>query len=179
MIACYLQSHCTISYGAKFDQPQLSTWTFSKDTLAALTQGAESRGQHYFTACIFARHGTAAVSPEILLTLLPRLISAATRGGSHKRTIFPHLLGLAFIASWGPSGVLHTKHTVRAMTRINVVPVEDLTDQHLMAEYRELPMVLAAARRSKIEGYEVSHAYTLNKGHVKFFYSKKRWLTSR
>ena len=28
------------------------------------------------------------------------------------------------------------------MTRINVVPVKELSDQHLIAEYRELPRVI-------------------------------------
>lgn len=28
------------------------------------------------------------------------------------------------------------------MTRINVIPVSELSDQHLIAEYRELPRVL-------------------------------------
>lgn len=65
------------------------------------------------------------------------------------------------------------------MTRINVVAVSELTDQHLMAEYRELPMVLAAARRSKPTNYTPTTTYTLNKGHVKFFYNKKKWLYNR
>lgn len=65
------------------------------------------------------------------------------------------------------------------MTRINVVSVQDLTDQHLMAEYRELPMVVAAARRSKPDDYIPTNQYTLNKGHVKFFYNKKKWLYNR
>ena len=65
------------------------------------------------------------------------------------------------------------------MTRINTVDVKVLTDQHLMAEYRELPMVLAAARRSRPEKFVPSHEYTLNKGHVKFFYDKRAWLESR
>jgi len=65
------------------------------------------------------------------------------------------------------------------MTRINVIPPHELTDQHLMAEYRELPMVVAAARRSKPDGYEHTDKYTLNKGHVKFFYNKKKWLYNR
>lgn len=65
------------------------------------------------------------------------------------------------------------------MTRINVIPVEELTDQHLMAEYRELPMVPAAARRSKPEGYKHTTKYTLNQGHVKFFYDKKQFLMNR
>lgn len=65
------------------------------------------------------------------------------------------------------------------MTRINVIPVQDLTDQHLMAEYRELPMVPASARRSKPEGYKPTTVYTLNKGHVMFFYNKKKFLQNR
>lgn len=65
------------------------------------------------------------------------------------------------------------------MTRINVVDVKYLTDQHLMAEYAELAMVLSAAKRSKTENYISSTKYTLNKGHVKFFYNKKKWLYNR
>lgn len=65
------------------------------------------------------------------------------------------------------------------MTRINVLLVDELTDQHLMAEYRELPMVLASARRSSPSKFQPSDVYTLNKGHVKFFYNKKRWLYQR
>jgi len=65
------------------------------------------------------------------------------------------------------------------MTRINVIPVEELTDQHLMAEYRELPMVPAIARRSSPEGYNHTDRYTLNKGHVMFFYNKKKFLLNR
>lgn len=65
------------------------------------------------------------------------------------------------------------------MTRINVVPVTELSDQHLMAEYRELPMVLFAAKRSNPSKHQPSTAYTLNKGHVLFFYNKKKWLVRR
>lgn len=65
------------------------------------------------------------------------------------------------------------------MTRINVIPVHDLTDQHLMAEYRELPMVPAAARRSDPATYKPTSVYTLNKGHVSFFYDKKKYLLNR
>lgn len=65
------------------------------------------------------------------------------------------------------------------MTRINVIPVQELTDQHLMAEYRELPMVMASARRSSAVGYKPTDKYTLNKGHVMFFYNKKRYLLNR
>lgn len=65
------------------------------------------------------------------------------------------------------------------MTRINVVPVSELTDQHLMAEYRELPMVPAAARRSNPAKHKPSTQYTLNKGHVMFFFDKKQYLLDR
>jgi len=70
------------------------------------------------------------------------------------------------------------------MTRINTVDVKHLTDQHLMAEYRELPMVNAALNRSLSSKRGVRHSlippkYTLNKGHVMFFYDKGEWLYNR
>jgi len=65
------------------------------------------------------------------------------------------------------------------MTRINVIPVELLTDQHLMAEYRELPMIMGSARRSKPQKFNPPARYTLNSGHVLFFYNKKKYLTDR
>lgn len=65
------------------------------------------------------------------------------------------------------------------MTRINTIPVQQLTDQHLMAEYRELPMVMASARRSSPNRYKPATKYTLNSGHVLFFYNKKRYLLNR
>ncbi len=34
------------------------------------------------------------------------------------------------------------------MTRINCVPVEELSGPHLVAEYRELPRVFALAQRA-------------------------------
>ena len=70
------------------------------------------------------------------------------------------------------------------MTRINTIDVKLLTDQHLMAEYRELPMVNASLRRSKaskkgLRINELPKQYTLNKGHVSFFYDKGKWLLDR
>ena len=70
------------------------------------------------------------------------------------------------------------------MTRINIVPVEELYDQHLIAEYREITMVpasLARTLRSK-KGLLLSNIpsrYTLNKGHVYFFYDKGKYLYKR
>lgn len=68
------------------------------------------------------------------------------------------------------------------MTRINVIDPTQLTDQHLMAEYRELPMVLASLRRSlraKNGLPRIGPTYTLNAGHVKFFYDKGSFLKRR
>jgi len=70
------------------------------------------------------------------------------------------------------------------MTRINTIDPRLLTDQHLMAEYRELPMVHAALSRSlsSLRGVDLSTlpgVYTLNKGHVRFFYNKGKWLYDR
>ena len=70
------------------------------------------------------------------------------------------------------------------MTRINIIPPEELYDQHLIAEYREITMVPAALNRtlnSKV-GLDLSKIplnFTLNKGHVYFFYDKGKYLDKR
>lgn len=61
------------------------------------------------------------------------------------------------------------------MTRINVIPVTELTDKHLLAEYRELPRVFRAARKWHDGGGstdDLPSTYRMGKGHVKFFYDK-------
>lgn len=69
------------------------------------------------------------------------------------------------------------------MTRINTVPVEELMDQHLVAEYRELPMVGSALQRSlKSPNWDISKLpteFTLNKGHVRYFYRYGKFLDRR
>ena len=71
------------------------------------------------------------------------------------------------------------------MTRINIVPTRELADQHLVAEYRELFMVGSAlARTLKSPNRDKSlssipEKFTLNTGHVKFFYNKGRYLHKR
>lgn len=72
------------------------------------------------------------------------------------------------------------------MTRINSnIDPKQLMDQHLMAEYRELPMVPAALRRSLRTQSErevlkkIPPSFTLNKGHVLFFYNKLAFLQKR
>jgi len=70
------------------------------------------------------------------------------------------------------------------MTRINIIPPEDLYDQHLIAEYREITMVPAALRRTleSKNGLDISkipERFTLNRGHVYFFYNKGKYLNKR
>ena len=71
------------------------------------------------------------------------------------------------------------------MTRINIVPTEELADQHLVAEYREMFMVGSALQRSlKSPNWEKNkktwpETFTLNSGHVKFFYNKGLYLHKR
>ena len=74
------------------------------------------------------------------------------------------------------------------MTRINAdLDPQYLTDQVLMAEYRELPMVYASLRRSlnAVNGdvnklkKKIPQQFTLNKGHVTFFYDKLGFLSAR
>ena len=70
------------------------------------------------------------------------------------------------------------------MTRINLVDPSELTDQHLIAEYREIFMVGGSLNRTlnSKSGYReerVPKKYTLNTGHVYFFYNKGRYLHKR
>ena len=74
------------------------------------------------------------------------------------------------------------------MTRINLISPSLLTDQHLLAEYRELPMVHAALRRSvkskswRLNGklpVPIPSKFCLGAGHVIFFYDKLFYLDMR
>ena len=70
------------------------------------------------------------------------------------------------------------------MTRINLVDPSELTDQHLIAEYREIFMVGGSLKRTLVSklGYlesRVPPIYTLNSGHVYFFYNKGKYLHYR
>lgn len=50
------------------------------------------------------------------------------------------------------------------MTRINLVPAKELSDQHLLAEYHELPRVI----KQNIDIRNAPEKYCLGKGHVKW-----------
>lgn len=61
------------------------------------------------------------------------------------------------------------------MTRINVIPVCELSDQHLIAEYRELPRVL----KQTINVKDTPKEYCLGKGHVKWAKCHELFLVKR
>lgn len=69
------------------------------------------------------------------------------------------------------------------MTRINVIPVEELTTKHLVAEYRENPRVFALAHKAytgRTKWYNKQpQDYTLGKSHVIFFYNRLKYIADR
>lgn len=71
------------------------------------------------------------------------------------------------------------------MTRINVLAVEQLTDQHLFAEYREITRIFSLVKQACDKQ---SHAqilakipptYRMSTGHVLFFYDKLGFIEKR
>lgn len=70
------------------------------------------------------------------------------------------------------------------MTRINCIPPAELTRQHLVAEYRELPRIFALVREAIARGERPEdrrnpREYTLGTGHVRFFYARLGYLVRR
>jgi deoxyribonuclease (pyrimidine dimer) len=70
------------------------------------------------------------------------------------------------------------------MTRINVVPVDELCNQHKFAEWREMPRLVgnlnkSLNRKTPFSMDEIPPHYILGTGHVKFFYDKFEWLYKR
>lgn len=69
------------------------------------------------------------------------------------------------------------------MTRINAdIDPKALADQHLLAEYNEIGMFYSSLRRSiksKNGIKNIPAKFTLNKGHVSFFYNKLLFVEDR
>ncbi len=65
------------------------------------------------------------------------------------------------------------------MTRINVVPVEELSDKHLSGEFHEISRVFTLARKRGAAHPKAPAQYTRGKGHVLFFYDKLFWVANR
>ena len=74
--------------------------------------------------------------------------------------------------------------TLRGMTRINCIPPSELSGQHLVAEYRELPRIFALVRAAVARGERPDDRrnpsqYCLGAGHVRFFYGRLGFLAKR
>lgn len=66
------------------------------------------------------------------------------------------------------------------MTRINVgIPPEELTDQHLIAEHREIKRIPNVIAKGKYSLDGQPEKFKLGTGHVKFFYDKLSYLLKR
>lgn len=70
------------------------------------------------------------------------------------------------------------------MTRINLIPVEELTDQHLFTEWRELPRIFTNVRKAIKAGktphnFKIPTKFVLGTGHMTFFYNKLLFLRKR
>jgi hypothetical protein len=70
------------------------------------------------------------------------------------------------------------------MTRVNTIPVEELTQPHLVAEYRELPRIFGLVRAAQAKGLtpkdiKIPADYVLGSGHMLFFYDKCMFLLRR
>lgn len=71
------------------------------------------------------------------------------------------------------------------MTRVNIIPVQELTDQHLFAEYREITRLFALVKQA-CDKYPINKVlkkvvptYRLSTGHVVFFYDKLDFIERR
>lgn len=66
------------------------------------------------------------------------------------------------------------------MTRINCgIPVKQLTNQHLLAEHREIKRIPNLIKKGKFNIKGQPKNFTLGTGHVKFFYDKLLYLFYR
>lgn len=69
------------------------------------------------------------------------------------------------------------------MTRVNLVPVEELTRLHLQGELTEITRVFGLARKAQFDiirgRRKLPLAYTMGDGHVMFFYNKLKFIALR
>lgn len=61
------------------------------------------------------------------------------------------------------------------MTRVNCVPVKELCNSHLVAEYHEM----LRFRHAKAKIKNIPPSYRMGKGHMKFFHDKGLYLAKR
>lgn len=69
------------------------------------------------------------------------------------------------------------------MTRINLIPVEELHRLHLQGEMKEITRVFGLARKAQFEVIrgkrKLPPEFVLGTGHVSFFYNKLKFIADR
>lgn len=69
------------------------------------------------------------------------------------------------------------------MTRVNVIPVEELVREHLQGEYKEITRIFTLAKKAQfayLRGkYPIPSAYTMGEGHMKFFVPRLKYIADR
>lgn len=69
------------------------------------------------------------------------------------------------------------------MTRINLIPVEELHKKHLVAEAHEITRVFGLARKAQFDilkrRRKLPEHFTMGQGHVLFFYDKLAFISNR
>ncbi|MFA5020057.1 MAG: pyrimidine dimer DNA glycosylase/endonuclease V [Candidatus Pacearchaeota archaeon] len=65
------------------------------------------------------------------------------------------------------------------MVRINLIAPEGLTDQHLIAEYLEILMLIGSIKNKEVNLTKIPERYCLGKGHQLFFRDKLKYLKKR
>lgn len=64
------------------------------------------------------------------------------------------------------------------MVRVNLINPRRLADQHLIAEYNEILMLLGHLKKHGIKS-KIPESYVLGKGHINFFKNKLKYLEKR
>ena len=66
------------------------------------------------------------------------------------------------------------------MVLVNIINPRKLSDQHLIAEYNEILMLLGYVKKNPFFNIlEIPENYVLGKGHIKFFKNKLQYLKNR
>lgn len=65
------------------------------------------------------------------------------------------------------------------MTRVNLVPVQELTDAHVLAELREAPRIFSHIEKHGDQPKKRPSHYTLGTGHCIFFTNKATYIYGR
>ena len=65
------------------------------------------------------------------------------------------------------------------MVRVNIINPKELADQHLVAEYLEIMMLIGSIKKRIPDVTKIPNEYVLGKGHINFFKNKLGYLEKR